>query len=217
MPKFKNRIGDIYGRLLVKSHAGKDHRKKHLWLCVCDCGKEKIVVSDNLSSRKSNSCGCLKTEFLAKKGNQWGLYTDRESALLKVQYSHLKRRNTKLGFNEVIAFEEFSILSKSSCKYCGIEYSREIEDRLNESKKRKRLSDHILKCNGIDRVDNSSGYTSINSVPCCKYCNFAKHTMTEDDFYKWIKRVYEYNFIDMKKIRNTSKSLKKGLKPLTLK
>ena len=33
-----------------------------------------------------------------------------------------------------------------------------------------------------------------NSVPCCKYCNFAKHTMSEEDFYVWIKRVYEYNF-----------------------
>lgn len=194
MGVLKDRVGDVYGRLTVISHAGKDHRNKHLWLCVCECGNEKVVVSGNLSSGKSKSCGCLKAEFLARKGNQFGLYEDREEALLKVQYSHLKRRNKSKGFSDVISFETFSSLSKSPCKYCGLEYSKEIEDRLNESKKQKRLSDHILKCNGIDRVDNSKGYTIDNSAPCCKFCNTAKNTMSEDDFYAWVKRIYEFNF-----------------------
>ena len=194
MPRFKDRTGDKHGRLTVISHVGKDHRNKHLWLCLCECGNEKVVVSDNLSSGKSNSCGCLKDEVLARKGNQYGIYEDREKALLKVQHSHLKRRDKKKGFTETISFDVFSLLSKSPCKYCGLEYSKEIEDRLNESKKQKRLSDHILKCNGIDRVDSSNGYTLDNSVACCKFCNIAKNTMSEDDFYKWIKRVYEFNF-----------------------
>lgn len=50
MSRFKDRIGDQYGRLTVVSHAGKDHRNKHLWLCKCTCGNTKIVVADNLSS-----------------------------------------------------------------------------------------------------------------------------------------------------------------------
>lgn len=53
--------------------------------------------------------------------------------------------------------------------------------------KKKRLSDHVLKCNGIDRVDSSKGYTVENSVACCKYCNTAKNTMTESEFYTWTK------------------------------
>lgn len=194
MSKFKDRTGDKYGRLTVISHAGKDHRNKHLWLCLCECGSEKVMVSDNLSSGKSNSCGCLKSEFLTRKGNQYGLYEDRGVALLKVQYSHLKRRDKNKGFSETISFDVFSRLSKSPCKYCGLEHSKEIEDRLNESKNQKRLSDHVLKCNGIDRVDSSKGYTVENSVACCKYCNTAKNTMTESEFYTWIKRVYEFNF-----------------------
>lgn len=194
MARFKDRTGDKHGRLTVISHSGKDHRNKHLWLCLCECGNEKVVVGDNLSSGKSNSCGCLKTEFLARRGNQYGLYEDREVALLKVQYSHLKRRNKLKGFSDVISLDEFCAISKSPCKYCGLEYSKEIEDRVNESKKQKRLSDHVLKCNGVDRVDSSKGYTVENSVACCKYCNTAKNTMTESEFYAWIKRVYEFNF-----------------------
>ena len=195
MPTFRDRIHERHGRLFVVSHAGKDNRNKHLWLCKCDCGNEKIVVSDNLSSRKSNSCGCLKKEFLAKKGNQFGLYENRQEAMLKIQYSHLKRRHLlKKLDGTVIDFKTFEEMSISACKYCGLAHSKEIEDRKDESKSKKRLSNEILSINGIDRLDNNKGYSKENCVPCCKYCNFAKHTMSEDDFYKWVKRVYEFNF-----------------------
>jgi len=194
MPKFKNRTGDRYGKLSVTSHAGTDHRKKHLWLCACDCGNNKVVVSDNLSSGKSKSCGCLKSEFLARKGNQYGLLLDRESALINVQYSHMKKRNKKLGFLDCMLLAEFAKLIKSPCKYCGIDSSREIEDRLSESKSQKRLSDYVLKCNGIDRISSDEGYAIDNSVPCCKACNFAKHTMSEANFYEWVIRVYGHSF-----------------------
>lgn len=54
MSRFIDRTGKRYGRLLVVEYAGKDNRGKHLWKCKCDCGNEKIVVGDNLSSGKSN-------------------------------------------------------------------------------------------------------------------------------------------------------------------
>lgn len=190
MAKFKNRINQRYGRLVVIEYAGKDNRNKHLWKCKCDCGNEKIVVGDNLSSGKSNSCGCLKSEFLHKRGNQWGLYENREDAIFKVQYSHLKRRNTKFG-GDVISFDEFKEKSKQPCFYCGLEYSKIIEDRLNKCVKGKRLSDTIIKINGIDRLNSNIGYSSDNTVPCCKYCNTAKNTMSIEDFKKWVVRVYE--------------------------
>ena len=195
MGRFLDRTGLKYGRLTVIKHSGKDKRNKHLWLCKCECGNEKIVVSDNLSSGKSNSCGCLKKEFLANSGFQFRGIDDREYAVLKVQYSHLKRRHKKIDtIRSVISFLVFKDLSKSKCKYCGLEHSKEIEDRLSEKSDGKKLSDNVIKINGIDRVDSNIGYTKENSVACCKYCNFAKHTMSEDDFYKWIRRVYEFNF-----------------------
>lgn len=195
MGKFLDRTGLKYGRLTVVKHNGKDHRNKHLWLCKCECGNEKVVISDNLSSGKSNSCGCLKKEFLANSGFQFRGIEDREDAVLKVQYSHLKRRHRNLDKDGVVIdFNTFKKLSKDECKYCGLEHSKTIEDRLSERSDGKKLSDNIIKINGIDRVNSDIGYTKENSVTCCKYCNFAKHTMSEDDFYKWIRRVYEFNF-----------------------
>ena len=195
MPKYLDRTNIRYGRLTVISNAGKDYRGLYLWKCVCDCGNTKLVVGQNLSSGKSKSCGCIKDEFLKKKGNQYGLLEDRQDAMLRVQYSHLKRRHTKFNYNDkVIDFSLFIKLSKSKCTYCGLEYSKEIEDRLNETKSLKRLSDEILKINGIDRINSNIGYTIENSITCCKYCNTAKNTMSVTDFKNWIKRVYEYNF-----------------------
>lgn len=195
MPKYLDRVNKRYGRLKVVSSAGKDNRGLYLWNCICDCGNTKIVVGQNLSSGKSKSCGCLKDEFLKRKGNQYGLLEDRQEAMLRVQYSHLKRRHTKFNYNDdVIDFKLFTELSKGKCVYCGLKYSKKIEDRLNETKSQKRLSDEILKINGIDRLNSNIGYTKDNSVTCCKYCNAAKNTMSVNEFKNWIKRVYEYNF-----------------------
>ena len=97
----------------------------------------------------------------------------------------------------VINFYENVVFSKEKVminKILETEHSKEIEDRLNESKSRKRLSEEILKINGIDRIDNNIGYTNENSVPCCKTCNFAKNILSESQFYLWIKKIYEHNF-----------------------
>ena len=190
MGRFLDRTGLRYGRLVVTEYKGKDHRYKHLWLCKCDCGNEKIVVSDNLSSGKSNSCGCLRIDTLNSSGQQFVPNKDREVILLNRQYHSIKKRSKHLGFKEVINFDVFRKIVKSPCVYCGLEYSKEIVDKNNKKVK----PPHILKCNGIDRVDSSLGYMEENSVSCCKYCNFAKHTMSRDDFLKWVKKVYEYNF-----------------------
>lgn len=194
MPKILNRVGMRYGRLVVVEYAGRDHRNKVLWLCKCDCGNKKVVVGDNLSSGKSNSCGCLKKEFLEKKGNQWGLFTDRKMAIARVQYNHIKRRHMKMT-GELMSFDDFYDKIRQLCYYCGLEFSKTLEDIFAETKSNKKLSDEILQCNGIDRIDSSIGYTKENTVPCCKFCNCAKNTMSVDEFKNWATRLYN-NFIN---------------------
>lgn len=45
------------------------------------------------------------------------------------------------------------------------------------------------KLNGIDRVDSTQGYTLENSVPCCRWCNYAKRHEPVEDFRKWLNHV----------------------------
>lgn len=46
--------------------------KKAYWLCLCDCGKSKIVVGTSITNGHVKSCGCLKKEMLAEKNFKHG-------------------------------------------------------------------------------------------------------------------------------------------------
>lgn len=46
---------------------------------------------------------------------------------------------------------------------------------------------------GIDRKDNQIGYIISNCVPCCFTCNSAKGELTAEEFYTWIKRLYNHS------------------------
>jgi len=46
---------------------------------------------------------------------------------------------------------------------------------------------------GVDRVDNTKGYTKENCVPCCKICNRLKSDLTKEEFEEYQKRVKEFN------------------------
>lgn len=189
----KNRTGLRYGRLTAIKLEGKNTKGRYTWFCECDCGNTKSISSDNLASGKSKSCGCLKKDHLVSSGRLWKLHDNREDAILSVQYSHLKRRHQKKKYGgTVISFDTFKKLSLSNCNYCGLEYSKEIEDRLSESNQNKLLSETVVKCNGIDRIDNLKGYTVKNSCTCCKFCNTAKSTMSVKEFQVFIKRIYNH-------------------------
>jgi len=74
-----------------------------------------------------------------------------------------------------------------NCYWCGVPPSSTHKDHLRTGKI---MSGLVIKYNGVDRVDNSKGYTVENSVPCCKYCNRAKNDMTVTQFMEWNKRIY---------------------------
>ena len=54
--------GQRFGRLLVIEEAGKNKFGKFLWRCLCDCGKETIVIGSHLVNKITRSCGCLNAE-----------------------------------------------------------------------------------------------------------------------------------------------------------
>lgn len=54
--------GKKYGKLTVISQQGTDKNGQTLWLCLCECGKETVVLSSNLRRGKTKSCGCWRRE-----------------------------------------------------------------------------------------------------------------------------------------------------------
>lgn len=49
-----------FGKLVAKKVAGRDKYNRATWLCICDCGTEKVIQSGNLRSGNTRSCGCEK-------------------------------------------------------------------------------------------------------------------------------------------------------------
>ena len=53
--------GNRYGKLTVLKEYGRDSNGRVLWMCICDCGNEKIALGKSLRAGLCNSCGCLKS------------------------------------------------------------------------------------------------------------------------------------------------------------
>lgn len=50
-----------FGRL-VAMYEGPKHNNRTTWHCKCDCGNEKNILTSQLTSGRTQSCGCLQRE-----------------------------------------------------------------------------------------------------------------------------------------------------------
>lgn len=81
----KDLTGYRFGRLVVVEPTKERKRKKVVWLCKCDCGKMKKVVSENLLLGRTNSCGCIRVEQLASINRKYDSdLGDSNSELYKI-------------------------------------------------------------------------------------------------------------------------------------
>lgn len=65
-----NRAGQRFGRLVAVEVAGRDNQGRATWLCLCDCGVEKVIPSRHLGSGRIVSCGCYRAETRAENGRR---------------------------------------------------------------------------------------------------------------------------------------------------
>ena len=69
--KRNNLIGKKFGRLTVIDYApdyvSPSGNRLVRWKCKCDCGNEKDVISSDLTSGKTLSCGCLQKDVALTK------------------------------------------------------------------------------------------------------------------------------------------------------
>ena len=91
--------GMTFGRLTVLEyhHSAK---KKAYYRCRCECGKEAIVYSGNLTSGKTRSCGCLRSESVAMVRGQFPRVevTERQKAWIIRHFKHTKNEEIKAKF-----------------------------------------------------------------------------------------------------------------------
>lgn len=155
--------GHRFGKVAVLRREGKN------WLCKCDCGKEFLRNSQKIHTERLKSCGCIRN---LPEG-----IPSRNRLFASMKYGAQKR-----NYEWRLTMEQFSLVTKEDCFYCGSPPKVTSVTR----------DDSGYLYNGIDRVDNSIGYIAENIVPCCKFCNIAKNNNSIGDFRDWVIRAYGY-------------------------
>jgi hypothetical protein len=180
MIRRKDLTGKRFGRLVVIKHDHTDKdAKKSYWLCKCDCGKETIAQGAQLTNRHTKSCGCFRKDRCSKLSEKM----PNSQAYINEIYRSYKYGAMARNHEFSLSVEQFRSLISLNCFYCGEAPSRP----------RKTTNKFGAICvNGIDRIDNSKGYTVENSVPCCDKCNHGKKDYSYSEFVDWIKRVADY-------------------------
>lgn len=188
----KNNVKDLsgqkFGRLLVVDRNFDKQEKMQVnsayWNCQCDCGNDVIVRGSNLmrSIKPTQSCGCFAKESTAERNKKLYSLPDGESGFNAVYYYY--QRNARVrGYEFCLKKTEFRTFVESNCFYCGASPS-------NCKKQRCNTGDYVY--NGVDRKDNTKGYSLTNCVSCCGICNRMKLTMSQEEFKMWIKKAYDH-------------------------
>ena len=168
MDKATGEVGKQYGRLTVVERMGTQGSNA-MWLCQCECGRKTVARGTNLRGGLSTSCGWSRT------------LPDGEAAF-NAMFTNRRHSARKRGLEWALTKAQVRTFAGQRCHYCGIEPS-------SVSHQPGPGADYVY--NGMDRVDNSRGYTIDNVVTCCVTCNKAKNTMTQGEFARWIVRVYQ--------------------------
>lgn len=92
-------------------------------------------------------------------------------------YKNYNKLMTEKGKPLEISAKEYNAIKSRDCYIC----------------KKSSTAKHI---NGIDRYDNSIGYTKDNCRPCCADCNYMKKDMNYEDFVEHAEKIYK-NFPEM--------------------
>ena len=172
-------IGKRFDRLIVVAYDHTDDKWNAYFKCICDCGTEKIINYKCLKRRQTKSCGCKKREHLYNLNKR-----EIGEACFNRIYAKYKKDANQRGYFFDLSKEYFKKLTKLNCYYCGQEPN-------NIAKNLYGMGDYIY--NGIDRIDNTKGYEEKNVVSCCSICNHAKNSMTKEDFFNWVKKIYNFS------------------------
>lgn len=178
--KVKPLAGSCFNRLVVQDRFELRrirNRIRTFWHCKCDCGNFKWVNRDCLVTKATSSCGCYSREIRERPLG--------EAAKTKL-FCRYRADAQRRGLSFKLSKEEFAQIVFQSCTYCG----------------RKEVSDYQPKrtnggttYTGIDRVDNSRGYTVDNCQPCCKDCNRAKWQLSDGELMNLIELIYLNRFV----------------------
>ena len=146
----------------------------------CDCGDFRWVRSDILKKNRWGCKACAKKLGRKKFGEEHSI-----NSAWKSLRNNAKTRSISVDISK----EEFVSIAKMDCFYCGEPPTEKIYHDQPSWSTPARL-------NGIDRVDNSIGYTVDNIVASCYICNRGKMNLSLQEFKAWIIKLSQREWVN---------------------
>lgn len=171
-------VGDKFGRLTVENIFRE--RSRIRLVCKCECGNKLKTQARHVVSGRTQSCGCFRSDYVGKINKDKRRKAPGWASMVSLYnlYRHGARKR-ELEFD--LSKESFASITKMNCVYCGVLPAQEHCAGYGS-----------YRYNGIDRKNNSLGYTQENSVACCFRCNRAKGTDTAEAYEAWLKGASEF-------------------------
>lgn len=165
--------GKKFGKLTAIRLTGERSRGELTWLCICDCGKEKIARRDALKGGYTTSCGCLafldrnSKEPPSVRGARWipighGKFTLVDSKNYKklskyrwcLSHKYVQRRS-----NGKIIWMHYEVLRPPTGKITDHKF----RDTLDNRRSNLRISDKSQNThNSHIHKANTSGYRGVS-------------------------------------------------------
>ena len=112
--KFLDLTNQKFGRLLVVAVAGQDNFKRYRWLCRCECGREKIINSNNLMTGHIQSCGCFNSDSVKQRHKEYRISKGKDPDIFMDTLESLERSK----FHESKTYQNILNRESNKCQFC---------------------------------------------------------------------------------------------------
>ncbi len=147
MPGLVDLTGRRFGRLIVIRRVNNGKSKNRRWLCLCDCGNEKIIYGSSLPSGRTKSCGCLQKELVRKRFTKHGHSKNKLRT-----YNIWKSMNQRCVNPRNKEYHNYGGRGIRVCQRWKQSFAHFLED----------IGDPPTDRHQIDRIDNDQGYCQNN-------------------------------------------------------
>ena len=180
--------GKRFKKLLVIRRVGKGKYGRTTWMCVCDCGKEKIFTGSDLLLGKVGSCGCAQYQIKDISGRRFG-----RLVVLGNCPDKSVRWKCKCDCGKIITTQRSSLIS-GRAKSCGC-LRDELRSQRSTGNKNPNYNPSLTHEGRIDKRENALNERWVKSILnrdkyICRLCSakISRYPIVHHlDGYHWAK------------------------------